>query len=346
MKYCTNCGVQLSDDARFCPACGTKQEAAKAPAAEPVPPKPKSPTASKKQTTQAKVPQSQANNSEGYQEEFFIASDSSGEEVISSWDEQRTAPPAQRTATAAQRTATSEPTTVPPAQRTATAAQRTATSEPTTAPPDRRTATPAQRTVPPAQRTVAPVQKKKKRGFFGWVIIILLILITLYFLGSLLEGCRNANLPPDPGTPEPEPLSGIFVCNADSLFFNGDGKSVRWHFADTSEEFNSEKDIDEKSNSIKNPADKSNSEKDSEKECSAGKPASPECLSAAKVIGYEGEGLYTFLFSKGKARYDVAERLLISDTVNHISYTFVLPMPASDTLIHITGACSLIKIKN
>ena len=297
MKYCTNCGVQLSDDARFCPACGTKQEAAKAPAAEPVPPKPKSPTASKKQTTQAKVPQSQANNSEGYQEEFFIASDSSGEEVISSWDEQRTA-------------------------------------------------TPAQRTVPPAQRTVAPVQKKKKRGFFSWVIIILLILITLYFLGSLLEGCRNANLPPDPGTPEPEPLSGIFVCNADSLFFNGDGKSVRWHFADTSEEFNSEKDIDEKSNSIKNPADKSNSEKDSEKECSAGKPASPECLNAAKVIGYEGEGLYTFLFSKGKARYDVAERLLISDTVNHTSYTFVLPMPASDTLIHITGACSLIKIKN
>ena len=297
MKYCTNCGVQLSDDARFCPACGTKQEAAKAPAAEPVPPKPKSPAASKKQTTQAKVPQSQANNSEGYQEEFFIASDSSGEEVISSWDEQRTA-------------------------------------------------TPAQRTVPPAQRTVAPVQKKKKRGFFSWVIIILLILITLYFLGSLLEGCRNANLPPDPGTPEPEPLSGIFVCNADSLFFNGDGKSVRWHFADTSEEFNSEKDIDEKSNSIKNPADKSNSEKDSEKECSAGKPASPECLSAAKVIGYEGEGLYTFLFFKGKARYDVAERLLISDTVNHISYTFVLPMPASDTLIHITGACSLIKIKN
>lgn len=311
MKYCTNCGVQLSDDARFCPACGTKQEAAKAPAAEPVQPKPKSPTASKKQTAQAKVPQSQANYSEGYQEEFFIASDSSGEEVISSWDEQRTAPPAQRTATAAQRTATSEPTTAPP-----------------------------------AQRTVAPVQKKKKRGFFSWVIIILLILITLYFLGSILEGCRNANLPPDPGTPEPEPLSGIFVCNADSLFFNGDGKSVRWHFADTSEEFNSEKDIDEKSNSIKNPADKSNSEKDSEKECSAGKPASPECLNAAKVIGYEGEGLYTFLFSKGKARYDVAERLLISDTVNHTSYTFVLPMPASDTLIHITGACSLIKIKN
>ena len=325
MKYCTNCGVQLSDDARFCPACGTKQEAAKAPAAEPVQPKPKSPTASKKQTTQAKVPQSQANYSEGYQEEFFIASDSSGEEVISSWDEQRTAPPAHRTATPAQRT-------VPPAHRTATPAQRTVP--------------PAQRTATPAQRTVAPVQKKKKRGFFSWVIIILLILITLYFLGSLLEGCRNANLPPDPGTPEPEPLSGIFVCNADSLFFNGDGKSVRWHFADTSEEFNSEKDIDEKSNSIKNPADKSNSEKDSEKECSAGKPASPECLNAAKVIGYEGEGLYTFLFSKGKARYDVAERLLISDTVNHISYTFVLPMPASDTLIHITGACSLIKIKN
>ena len=213
MKYCTNCGVQLSDDARFCPACGTKQEAAKAPAAEPVQPKPKSPTASKKQTTQAKVPQSQANNPEGYQEEFFIASDSSGEEVISSWDEQRTAPPA---------------------QRTATAAQRTATSEPTTAPPDRRTATPPQRTVPPAQRTVAPVQKKKKRGFFSWLIIILLILITLYFLGSLLEGCKNINLPPDPGTPVPEPHEGVFVCGNDTLVFNGDGKTVSWHLTSDS----------------------------------------------------------------------------------------------------------------
>ena len=213
MKYCTNCGVQLSDDARFCPACGTKQEAAKAPAAEPVPPKPKSPAASKKQTTQAKVPQSQANYSEGYQEEFFIASDSSGEEVISSWDEQRTAPPA---------------------QRTATAAQRTATSEPTTAPPDWRTATPAQRIVPPAQRTVAPVQKKKKRGFFSWLIMILLILITLYFLGSLLEGCKNINLPPDPGTPVPEPHEGVFVCGNDTLVFHGDGKTVSWHLTSDS----------------------------------------------------------------------------------------------------------------
>ena len=192
MKYCTNCGVQLSDDARFCPACGTKQEAAKAPTAEPVPPKPKSPAASKKQTTQAKVPQSQANYSEGYQEEFFIASDSSGEEVISSWDEQRTAPPAQRTAI------------------------------------------PAQRTVPPAQRTVAPVQKKKKRGFFSWLIIILLILITLYFLGSILEGCKNINLPPDPGTPVPEPHEGVFVCGNDTLVFHGDGKTVSWHLTSDS----------------------------------------------------------------------------------------------------------------
>ena len=28
MKYCTNCGAQLQDDAKFCTNCGTPQEEA------------------------------------------------------------------------------------------------------------------------------------------------------------------------------------------------------------------------------------------------------------------------------------------------------------------------------
>ena len=42
---------------------------------------------------------------------------------------------------------------------------------------------------------------------------------------------KNINLPPDPGTPEPVPHNGIFVHDADTLVFNGDGKTLVWHFA-------------------------------------------------------------------------------------------------------------------
>ena len=28
MKYCTNCGAQLPDEAKFCESCGTRQQAA------------------------------------------------------------------------------------------------------------------------------------------------------------------------------------------------------------------------------------------------------------------------------------------------------------------------------
>ena len=27
MKYCTNCGAQLPDEAKFCESCGTRQQA-------------------------------------------------------------------------------------------------------------------------------------------------------------------------------------------------------------------------------------------------------------------------------------------------------------------------------
>ena len=174
MKYCTNCGTQLSDDTKFCSVCGTRQEAPKAP--EPKPEKPKRPAAPRKPASQQVKPD---NNGEV----FFTATEEEGEVVLSSWgspkNQQQQAPPRQQQA-------------------------------------------------PPQQ------QPKKKRGFFSWLIIILLILITLYFLGSILEGCKNINLPPDPGTPVPEPHEGVFVCGNDTLVFNGDGKTVSWHLTSDS----------------------------------------------------------------------------------------------------------------
>ena len=35
MKYCSNCGAQLPDEAKFCDSCGTQQQAAARPKAAP-----------------------------------------------------------------------------------------------------------------------------------------------------------------------------------------------------------------------------------------------------------------------------------------------------------------------
>ena len=37
---------------------------------------------------------------------------------------------------------------------------------------------------------------------------------------------RRENLPPDPGTPAPDPHSGSFVCDIGTLTFSGDGESI------------------------------------------------------------------------------------------------------------------------
>lgn len=45
--------------------------------------------------------------------------------------------------------------------------------------------------------------------------------------------CRlNYNNPPKEDLPWPQPHNGVFVSGADTLFFNGDGKSVSWHFSE------------------------------------------------------------------------------------------------------------------
>ncbi len=61
----------------------------------------------------------------------------------------------------------------------------------------------------------------------------LLVCIMALMVPSIIgmRGCTSLNLPPDPGTPVPSPHNGMFVCGADTLIFNGDGKTVSWHFA-------------------------------------------------------------------------------------------------------------------
>ena len=54
-------------------------------------------------------------------------------------------------------------------------------------------------------------------------------LIILLLFGAL-SGCAFTNRPPDPGTPWPAAHAGAFAEGLDTLFFNGDGKSVSWHF--------------------------------------------------------------------------------------------------------------------
>ena len=60
------------------------------------------------------------------------------------------------------------------------------------------------------------MKRRKKQGIF------LLLVFSL-----LLCGCQKRNDgPPDPGTPEPAPLSGEFVSEHGSFTFDGDGKTV------------------------------------------------------------------------------------------------------------------------
>lgn len=58
------------------------------------------------------------------------------------------------------------------------------------------------------------------------------ILISLFVLTALVS-CRLYDGPPktDHLGPAPAPHNGVFVCSGDTLFFNGDDKTVRWSFS-------------------------------------------------------------------------------------------------------------------
>ena len=54
----------------------------------------------------------------------------------------------------------------------------------------------------------------------------------LLMLAFAVTACgTHINQPPDPGTPWPAAHNGTFASGSDSFVFNGDGKSVSWHFA-------------------------------------------------------------------------------------------------------------------
>lgn len=99
------------------------------------------------------------------------------------------------------------------------------------------------------------------------------------------------------------------MCGNDTLFFNGDGKTVSWHLAE----------------------DGSN------------------VPDGVKELGTKGSGTYAFLFSHGKVRYDVAEDLLIHLDSSHnttfilnrpISDTLIAFIADKGTIVQFIKTCT------
>lgn len=69
---------------------------------------------------------------------------------------------------------------------------------------------------------------------FTNLMMKILNILSLAAIGHsiLLNSCIYG-VPPQLNTPEPSPHDGVFVSGEDTLFFNGDGKTVSWHFSDS-----------------------------------------------------------------------------------------------------------------
>lgn len=55
-------------------------------------------------------------------------------------------------------------------------------------------------------------------------------LFLLSIVSLVIFGCRVQDRPPKQNSPEPPPHDGVFVNGKDTLWMNGDGKTIRWHF--------------------------------------------------------------------------------------------------------------------
>ena len=47
---------------------------------------------------------------------------------------------------------------------------------------------------------------------------------------AIIVSCCATDKPPSTNTPPPPPHNGVFVNGKDTLWMNGDGKSIKWHF--------------------------------------------------------------------------------------------------------------------
>ena len=55
-------------------------------------------------------------------------------------------------------------------------------------------------------------------------------LLLLFIVSMVVICCQVYDRPPKLNTPEPPPHDGVFVNGKDTLWMNGDGKTIRWHF--------------------------------------------------------------------------------------------------------------------
>jgi hypothetical protein len=326
MKYCSNCGAQLDDEARFCPRCGLKTPEVQRPQ-EPYQQPPQEPPYQQRPQEPPYQQRPQEPVSAPQEGEGVMASAVAGEVVLSTWEApkpqpnagpQRQAPPTgapqggyQQSQGSYRQNQSGYQQTQGGYQQTQGGYQQTqgqqggyqqpqgAYQAPRGAQPQggyQGPQPPRGGTQPPRsqyqQRPASPQggqPQAKKKGRGGCIVAIFIISLIIAIIVALFSGCKHINLPPDPGTPPPAPHSGCFVHEADTLIFNGDGKTIVWHF---------------------------------DREVSG--------------IGNQGEGQYVFLFDHGKCRYDVAEDFRIIKTEEPEDlHTFVLFRPTSDTSISI-----------
>ncbi|MBP5572813.1 MAG: zinc ribbon domain-containing protein [Bacteroidales bacterium] len=231
MKYCSNCGTQMGDEAKFCPRCGLKAPGGQRPQ-EPIQ-QPREPYQQRPQQPPQQAYQQPSQEpvsslpTDGYQ----MASAVAGEMVLSSWeDPQPSTPPQspQPQATNSQRTTYvgARPQTTNPPTSTPQGAYHAAPR-----PQQRPQSIPVNPKTAVRGNTKAPKEPKKKKSCGCIIAIVVVVVIALICVAIFLQGCLHINLPPDPGTPEPAPHDGVFVNEADTLIFNGDGKTIAWHFA-------------------------------------------------------------------------------------------------------------------
>ena len=192
MAYCSQCGAKLEPGAKFCSNCGT-----------PVPSGSQTPsqTPSRKPSVPKPAPGDQ---------HTLQAPDAPGVVTLSSWEVKPERKPAPKKVTKA-----------------ASPSRKKGMSK------DERMK--KMKEIQDKKNAIEEGKAAREKGGMKigcWVFIFIFIIIPLFFyLVGIFSSCSSSHTPPDPGTPIPEPHDGVFVCDRDTLWFNGDGLTVTWHFS-------------------------------------------------------------------------------------------------------------------